>query len=196
MTRLILTRHGQTAHNVEGLLTGQIDVGLTRTGRAQAEALAARLADEGIASVHSSDLERAERTADIIAEAAGAERRSTPKLRERTFGGLDGAHPDERRAHLAAADDLDGWRPPGGETLQDVKDRALDVIDEIAAADADTVAVVGHVWTNRAVITGLLGSGSGHAHQIVQDNTCVNVLDREEFRGWRLRTLNDTRHLG
>lgn len=196
MQRLILVRHGETEHNTDGRGTGHIDVGLTPRGVEQAKKVAERLSEEDVAAIYSSDLKRAGMTADIIAEKTGAEKEETEKLRERTFGVYDGKQTSKRREELSHGDELDDWRPEGGENLEDVKERVLEVIDEVEESYADgTVVIVSHCWTNRAIITALLESGSGHAHQITQDNACIDVLEKEEFRGWRLRSVNDTGHL-
>jgi len=197
MERLILVRHGESEHNTGGVLSGQIDAELTEEGVRQAEKVAERLAEEeDIDTVYSSDLERARKTAEHIAEGSGVELEETDKLRERTFGIYDSESPEKRREELDSGDKLDDWRPEDGENLRDVKDRALEAVDEIEESHGgETVAIVAHAWTNRAIITGLLESGSGHAHQITQDNTCINVFEKEEFRGWRLRSVNDVQHL-
>ena len=46
MTRIVVVRHGQTHWNVEARIQGHGDSALTDEGIAQAEAIAARLADE------------------------------------------------------------------------------------------------------------------------------------------------------
>lgn len=71
-TRTILIRHGRTALNAEGRLRGLADPELDDTGLAEAQATAAALAPAGLSLVLSSPLRRATRTAEIIAQAAGA----------------------------------------------------------------------------------------------------------------------------
>ena len=66
-TRIILLRHGETVWNVEGRYQGHLDSPLTATGEAQAHALAERLAGQSFARLYSSDLGRAQRTAEFIA---------------------------------------------------------------------------------------------------------------------------------
>ena len=70
--RLLLVRHGATEPNLAGVRCGgDLDVPLTATGRAQARAVAQRLADAGIGVVVTSDLQRTRETATIIAAALG-----------------------------------------------------------------------------------------------------------------------------
>lgn len=66
MTRLYLTRHGQTVWNVEHRIQGQQDSPLTGLGKEQAKWLGDRLNDAGLDVIFSSSSGRAIRTAEII----------------------------------------------------------------------------------------------------------------------------------
>ncbi|HEY1484524.1 MAG TPA: histidine phosphatase family protein [Micromonosporaceae bacterium] len=71
-TRVLLVRHGDSQHKVDGVIGGpRGDRGLTEVGRAQAQALAYRLESEvgGTVAVYSSTLPRAIQTAEPIAAA-------------------------------------------------------------------------------------------------------------------------------
>jgi bisphosphoglycerate-dependent phosphoglycerate mutase family 1 len=120
--RLLILRHGQSEWNAEGRWQGWIDSPLTASGEAQARARGAALAADGIdaATVFASDLQRARRTAELIAEALRARVATDARLRER--------HGGEWQGHTAAEIDdrwpgmRDQWRrrelhaPPGAET--------------------------------------------------------------------------------
>jgi probable phosphoglycerate mutase len=81
--RLYLIRHGQTESNVNHVLdTAHPGAPLNRTGLAQAEALADRLADAAIEAVYASDLTRAIQTATPLATRRGLGVRQLPELRE------------------------------------------------------------------------------------------------------------------
>lgn len=71
VTRIILIRHGETDWNTQTRIQGHIDIALNRRGRWQAQRLGAALADEGLAAVYSSDLQRARETAQAVADASG-----------------------------------------------------------------------------------------------------------------------------
>jgi broad specificity phosphatase PhoE len=86
MTRFIVVRHGQTEWNVEARIQGQGDSNLTAEGRAQARAIAARLAAQPFDVLVSSDLGRAAETARAIAERCGKPIVLDARLRERHFG--------------------------------------------------------------------------------------------------------------
>src|SRR5262249_39804736 len=71
-TRLILVRHGATAHNIENRFSGVNALPLSDVGEQQAKQLADRLAtSSAIGLVASSPLPRARQTADAIADRLG-----------------------------------------------------------------------------------------------------------------------------
>jgi len=97
-TNLYIFRHGQTVWNAEGRPQGQYPapIPLTATGREQCAELAKKLKDKNIKHIISSDLLRAEQSANIIAEAIGAEVEFDPDFREINYGILNGAYTIER----------------------------------------------------------------------------------------------------
>ena len=66
MSRLILVRHGQSVWNASNRFTGWTDVGLSEQGVEEAEDAGRQLADIRIDVVHTSDLVRGQRSAEII----------------------------------------------------------------------------------------------------------------------------------
>ena len=64
MTQLILIRHGETLWNTERRMQGHLDSPLTGRGLWQAQRLGERLKSLAFASLYSSDLPRAWRTAE------------------------------------------------------------------------------------------------------------------------------------
>lgn len=94
MTTLLLVRHGETDWNAARRIQGSTDIPLNDTGRAQARVTADTLAAQYAGTrplVVSSDLSRASETAEIIADALGADApRLYPQLRERAYGVAEG----------------------------------------------------------------------------------------------------------
>lgn len=89
---LLIIRHGETPLNVTRILQ-PADTPLSDNGRAQAAALAQRLAGDAAlrpAALVSSDLPRALQTAQAIAAACGLPLVTSPLLHERNFGDLRG----------------------------------------------------------------------------------------------------------
>ena len=91
-TTFFLIRHGKTEWNHIGRWQGLADVPLSPVGRAQAEALAKRFADErfSVHQVYSSDLSRAWETAQIVARQLHLAVQPLPALREIDVGAWSG----------------------------------------------------------------------------------------------------------
>ena len=145
MTILTLVRHGETDWNSGQRIQGSTDIPLNETGRAQARAVAARLADEHAdrpVVVASSDLSRAAETADIIAAALGTEvSLRLPGLQERSYGDAEGM---DAPTFYATYGPWHAADVPGAETWPRVRARALAAIAEAVAATpagADLIAV-------------------------------------------------------
>ncbi len=149
-TRLVVIRHGETAWNAEGRLQGHQDIRLNALGLRQAVSLVAALADEGLAAVVASDLQRAWQTGAALATGLGLPLHAEPGLRERCFGMLEGLTHAEIEAQWP--DHARRWRhrepgfaPAGGESLVDFQARCLATVGRVAAAFAgQTVALVCH----------------------------------------------------
>jgi len=209
MTHIVLVRHGQTEWNREACpersrrerFRGQIDVPLNEVGRAQAQAVARRLAGWPIVAVYSSPLSRAMETARPTAEALGLDVQPEPGLLDIDYGEWGGLSGDEARAR--DPDLLARWltdpgsaRFPGGEGLADVQARAMATVNRLVERyPGQTVMAVGHVVVNRALILGVLGAPLARFWALGQDNGAINVI---EWRHSRLvvSLLNDTCHLG
>lgn len=167
--RLILIRHGQTEFNLVGRMQGQLDTPLTEAGRAEAEAAAAELGTWPIGTVVSSDLQRAQDTAALLADALNLEYTTDSRLRETDLGDWSGkAHEDVdavfpgQRSHWRLNPT---WAPPNGETRVEVSDRAVGLVDELMDTDAwnaGAVMLVAHGGTIAALTSRLLGIPTEH----------------------------------
>ena len=149
-TRVFVVRHGQTAWNAQSRIQGNTDIGLDETGRRQAQALGAALADEGLDAIYASDLARAVETARPAADLARLAIVTDPGLRERGFGIFEGlTHAEVAQRWPDAAE---RWRrrdahfgPEGGETLAAFYARSVGCAERIAARHAgQTIAIVTH----------------------------------------------------
>lgn len=150
MTALLLCRHGRTAWNDEGRYQGQTDVPLNEQGLQQARFLAETLRGEPIAAVYSSDLARAADTAAAIAAVQGLPVCRDQRLREIDQGrweGLTVSEIRERDAELHTRWEVEplGVRLPEGESLAEVRERALQALRDILRAyPSELVCVVSH----------------------------------------------------
>lgn len=189
MTIFGLIRHGVTDWNQQGRIQGQQDVPLNEEGRKQAELLGKRLEDESWDFIFSSDMKRAKETADIIAGHMGKKVEAVdPRLRERTFGRLDGTTEDERVSQWGQ-----DWINTdfGGEEPEDVIERSYAFLDELAQKYPEKKILI---ITHGAVIALLLEYLFPNIGYSSLRNTCLNVIEKNET-GWACRLYNCTKHL-
>ncbi|HZD11310.1 MAG TPA: histidine phosphatase family protein, partial [Candidatus Binatia bacterium] len=91
---LYVTRHGETEWNAQDILQGQLDSPLTAKGRQQAHELGKMLKDVPFDRVITSDLPRAERTAELAFVERQLAIATSELLRERNWGIYDGKKAD------------------------------------------------------------------------------------------------------
>jgi glucosyl-3-phosphoglycerate phosphatase len=196
--RLVLWRHGQTAWNLERRAQGQIDVPLDETGLKQAREVAPRLAALEPAFIWSSDLSRAQQTADELARVTGLSVRMDPRLREIHLGERQGLTVDEVRRRMP-----DVWAivrsgeppptAPGGETEMEVGERAAAAMSDAAATlePGQTGVLVAHGGSVRNGLWHFLGLPFGREHVLRGMSNCAWTVVEEGWGGqWRLVDYN------
>jgi len=197
VTRVFLIRHGQTEWNRQEVFRGRADVPLSATGHRQAEAVGRRLAGEPFSAIYCSPLSRAVATAHHL---SGPNPQPTHGLVDMSYGEWEGLSHDQVRARFP--DLYARWvsaphlvRPPKGETLAEVRQRATETLTRIVARHRGTsVAVVSHRVVNKVLLCAILGLGEAGFWRIRQDTGCLNIL---ESAGDRISIvlLNDVWHL-
>jgi broad specificity phosphatase PhoE len=199
MTTIYLVRHGQTAWNKEEVFRGRADISLNEVGRKEALLTGQCLGKVEVDSIFSSPLSRAIETAEAIARFHGKELLVSQGLIDIDFGQWQGLSHETVRERYGEL--YQRWKKnphlvrfPEGESLGEVRKRALRAFDEILQDHIDeTLVMVSHRVVNKTVLCGLLGLDNSHFWEIGQDTACINVLEfGDEFI---LRRLNDTCHL-
>ncbi len=153
MSLLGLIRHGRTAWNGEGRLTGRADIPLTAQGQAALKGLRPPKELDG-ARWHVSPLLRARQTAQIISGGA-ADLQLEDRLIEMDFGAYEGRTLEELRADpaadMAANEDrgLD-FLPPDGESPRMVQERLRPFLVELGQLGGRHIAVA-HKSVIRAI---------------------------------------------
>jgi len=187
---IVLVRHGPTEWSVSGRHTGATDLALTDDGRAAAASLRDRLARYDFRLVLSSPLARARETAEL----AGLGDRAEPDddLREYDYGDYEG------RTTADIHEDRPDWflwsdGAPGGETPEQVGDRADRVIARARAADGD-VALFAHGHILRALGARWIDLPAAGAGRLTLGTAAVCELSEEHDRHV-IRLWNDTAHL-
>ena len=183
MTILYLIRHGETDANASGTWQGSTDSPLNARGRAQAQAVARRIADEKlpIAHIYSSPLQRARHTAEAIARALG----NVPVtldagLAEFHLGEWEGLSyaelNDDKRLWERMGIDPD-FAPPGGESPRQFATRLLNSFAAIRQKHPDeAVIVVGHGGALATVLSLILHEEGSLWRQYQMLNTALTKL--------------------
>ena len=138
MTTILLARHGETEWNRDGRYQGWADPPLNAAGFAQARTLADQLRSTPFDAVYSSDLRRAQETAEIVAGPHGVPVIVDPGLREVNVGAWSGLTRAEVERRFP-----DGERP-GGETREQHAGRVLAAAERIARAHPDRGSCSSH----------------------------------------------------
>ena len=162
-TTLYLARHGQSEWNNQGLVTGQLDPGLSDKGVQQSQALAQCLLDEPLNAIYASELQRTIDTAQPTATAKGMAIVSLPELNEIHMGVLQGRHRDESDPEARALwaqwqADLWGYHVAGGERMDEFAQRVEAALQALLQRHrGERLLIVGHRATNRVLLGTLLG---------------------------------------
>lgn len=149
MIRLALLRHGHTAWNRAGQIQGRSDIPLDNDARAELAQFKLP-APWDCADLWSSPLSRAVETAEIV---TGREPRRAPALTEMFWGDWEGKKGLELKADPDSGfRDIENWgwhyRPPNGETPQEVWDR---IVPWVNSLQQDSLAVC-HIGIMRMIL--------------------------------------------
>ena len=169
MAQMILLRHGQSVWNAANKFTGWTDVGLSPKGEEEATQAGHDLAQIAFDIIYTSDLKRAQRTAEI-AMSFNSSSNSPPtitdwRLNERHYGDLQGLNKDETREKYGD-EQVHIWRrsydtpPPGGESLETCAERTIPCLEELIIPDlkdGKTVLVAAHGNSLRSIVMHIEG---------------------------------------
>ncbi len=169
LSKLILIRHGQSVWNAENRFTGWTDVDLSDKGVKEAEEAGNELRNQVIGIVHTSDLIRAKRTAEIVIQANVSSKDTVTKsdwrLNERNYGALQGLNKAET-AEKHGAEQVRIWRrsfdvaPPEGESLEMTAKRTIPYFEEEILPDLESgvnVMVSAHGNSLRSIVMHIEG---------------------------------------
>lgn len=180
-TLVLLVRHGQTPTTGTVLPGRAPGLHLSDIGRAQAEAVAGRIAALGtVAAVYASPLERTRETAAPIAKACGRPVRRRSGLLECDFGAWTGRK-------LASLRKLPEWETvqrcpsqftfPGGESFPAMQTRMVEAIGRITGDHpGSTVVAVSHADTVKAAVAAATGTPLDLFQRIVISPCSVSAI--------------------
>jgi phosphoserine phosphatase len=202
VTRIVLVRHG----HVEGIepprFRGRADLPLTFHGFQQAERARDLLGCALRPSVaYASPLARCITTAEVIVQPEPVRLTPMPSFVDMDYGDWQGRTYEEvqqsdperfaqwfQAPHLAVI--------PGGETLPGVAARVAETMRTIAARHrGETVLLVGHDSVNRVLLLLALDLPLSRYWHLRQDPCAMNLVTRDDVRGWNVASMNETGHL-
>ena len=202
MTTLIFVRHGQSLANRERFFAGHTDVPLLDSGVAQAKATAEYIADTyKIDKAYASDLIRARKTGEVIAERLGLTVTCDEGLREIYGGEWEGVpfarlteeYPESYRIWR---EDIGRAVCDGGESLAELGARVLATCKRIAEEnDGKTILIATHA----AAIRSFMCLCAGRPIEDMQDipwvsNASVTEIEYSEGE-WKIVTAGYDAHL-
>jgi phosphoserine phosphatase len=221
-TRVILVRHGQSTYNAEKRYQGSSDAScLTELGQQQAEKVAqlvqALCAETPIAAVYVSPLKRTQQTAQSILNQLP---QSIPivlheDLREIDLPDWEGLTFAQVQTEFAA--DYQTWintpkifqttpsqshgpielAPKPNYPVQDLYKRAQRFWRTVLPQhQGQTILIVSHGGTIRALTSNALGIPIEQFHYLQQSNAGVTTIEFDPFGKATLRGMNQTHHLG
>ncbi len=199
-TTVLLARHGQTESNVSGFYMGRSAEDLNDVGYAQARSLSSSLAGLPIASVYASPLQRAYVTATILAKPHNLKVKVSDDLNEIQLGDWQGLHLNEISQRWPEL--WQQWRVdpsesaiPGGESFQQVAERAIRAFETVVAAESGRqVLIVTHEIVVKALVAHALGVSNSIYRRFEINNTSLSIIRLTNGKT-RLITLNNTSHL-
>ena len=199
MAKLILARHGETMWNIDRIYRGRMDINLDEMGIKQAELLGKYLGNWGLEAIYSSPLRRAIDTANIIARYQKIGVHIAEGLIDFDYGEWQSLPEQEAERlyptlHKEWHYDPHKVKMPGGESLEDVRRRAIEVVKDIISKYQGSVVLVAHRVVNKVLICSLLGLDNSYFWNIKQDVGGITIFDYEGGR-FVLTKHNDTSHL-
>ena len=201
MTKILLTRHGHVEGIKPARFRGREPLDLTARGRAEAEAVARRIAGAWRPSaIYTSPMGRCVATGAAIAKACGIAAKTCDDLNDidygawqfKTFVDAKAQNPELFATWFATPQLV---RFPNGEALQDLAARVADAVRMVLSRHAgDTIVLVGHDSVNRMLLLHFLDLPPSAFWRIDQTPCCLDEIDVTGDKVC-VRRINETRHL-
>ena len=180
-TLILMVRHGQTPTTGTSLPGRAPGLHLADSGRQQAEAVAARIAElDRIDAIYASPLERARETSAPIGKARGLKVGIDKGLLECDFGDWTGSLlkdlmklPEWQTVQKFPS----GFRFPNGESFTDMQGRIVGALDRLRAAHpGGVIVVVSHADPIKAAVAHAMGTHLDLFQRIVISTCSVSAV--------------------
>ena len=148
MKSIITVQHTQSVHHTNGMVGSWTDWDLTELGRTQADNIGKKLQEELAGKnvvLYSSDLKRANQTADPIAKYLNVDIILKQELRERNLGKCCGKSVQWLRENIESPENtVDDRLFSDGESRRDAWNRLLPFYQEVMDSDEEHIIIVSH----------------------------------------------------
>jgi broad specificity phosphatase PhoE len=186
LTIVYLARHGSTEWNESPRFRGTAEIPLSKRSFKQAERLAFRLRQQKLAAIYSSPLLRVRGTAEPISRTHQLPiklRDGRKSINYGRWGGLSEEEVSHKEPELYQQYlvNIESLRFPGGETLEDLRLRAMQVLNEVVCSyPQDEVVLITHQVVSRVLLCAILGAGNHLYWRFGQDPGCLNIIEQQE----------------
>lgn len=207
VTVLYLIRHGETEGAETRRYKGTIDIPLSENGIRQIKRVSDYIVEtvkrehgekekflvspspglpvsgSMLTAVYCSDLSRAVKSAELIANPYCLEPVIVPALRERNFGIWEGMSFDEIKGKYpeeftAWAGNPLAFSPMEGESTMEVMDRVINALNEIIQNHSgERIAIVSHGGVIRVILCYILGVPLENIFRFEQDYAALNIIE-------------------
>lgn len=202
MLSLYIFRHGETDHNLNGIVQGGgVDTSLNETGRKQARQLYEAYSDVKFSALYCSTLQRSRQSMEPWIQ-AGYSCTATPALNELSWGIQEGRKPTES-GKASYRQVISSWQKgeleakiEGGESPLEGWARAEKFFSGLYRQHGSTkLLLCSHGRQMRIVLSMLLGYGLTYMELFSSHNTGMSIVHVYKSGRAFAELLNDTTHL-
>ena len=189
---IYLIRHAEPVNSSgKKIYLGQQNLPLSQKGLKQADLLSCQLRGRKLDAIFCSNLIRTKQTAEAIARNHSCNPVALKELREINLGRWDGLPVDEVKnnypdLYAARGEDIVHFRPPGGESFADLRERVIPAFKHILASIAGNIAIVTHAGVNRVILCYLWQLELSQLFSIKQDYGQIYLI-QQSAAGFRIR---------
>ena len=195
MNTIYLLRHGEIESQGEKCFVGQKNIPLSEKGMRQARWWEKKLAPIFFDIICCSHLSRCFETAMIISQKRRELLCITPRIGEIHLGEWEGLPMSQVRQRFPEeweerGKNLVSYRPPGGESFGDLRERVISAFEDILSAPGENGLIIAHAGVNRVILCHVLGMPLANLFRLEQD---YSALSKIRYQGGTPRLISMNR---
>ncbi|MCY3854513.1 MAG: histidine phosphatase family protein [Thaumarchaeota archaeon] len=186
MTTIILLRHGQAINNTKRILAGRSNgINLTAEGVDQARNIAELIRPLNISAIYSSPIQRAKKTAEIVAATNSIDYFTDSRLIELEMGEFTGMKYENLfskygNVFLKFYEGDPEIAHHGVETFHEVKNRISDIVNFVSKKHLDQkVLLVTHMDPIKAMISNVVEIKPKSLFELVVANASLTIINND-----------------